>query len=153
MPNGWLITIAALAPNLLWMVIPPPHMPPAEKDRDRFTTEMGLLEWIGRIGVFVIPLFYSIKISSPLEQVAAFVLLGSLALYYIGWARYFINGRDYRFLYEDLLKIPLPLALCPVVYFTAASIVLHSVILAIAVFIFGVTHIYISQQDAQQHGL
>ena len=153
MPNGWIITIAALAPNLLWMVIPPPHIPPAERDKDRFTKEMVVIEWIGRIGIFTIPLFCSIEITNQVDKIATLVMLGSLALYYIGWARYFINGRDYRFLYEDLLKIPLPLALCPVIYFGAASIVLHSIVLAIAVVIFGVAHIYISHQEAQQYGL
>ena len=153
MPNGWIITIAALAPNLLWMVIPSPHMPPAERDKDRFTKEVAVIEWIGRIGIFAIPLFCSVDITDLVDKIAALVMLGSLGLYYTGWARYFINGRDYRFLYEDLLKIPFPLALCPVIYFGAASIVLRSIVLAIAVVIFGVVHIYLIHQEAQQYGL
>jgi hypothetical protein len=150
MPNGWIITVAVLVPNLFWMLLPPTHVPASGKEaRPRYTRAVEAVEWIGRIGVFVIPLFYNVELGGPPEQVSAGVLVCALIFYYAGWLRYFFGGREYRFLYVDLLKVPLPLAVSPVIYFAAASVILHSVPLAVATTVFGAAHLYVSYREAQ----
>ena len=77
-------------------------------------------------------------------------MLLALAIYYAGWARYFRQGRDYALLYMPMLNIPVPLAISPVIYFGAASLLLHSFILAIVAILLGVSHIYLSLQKARR---
>lgn len=151
MPNGWIITLAVLVPNLFWMLLPPTRVPaPGEEARPRYTRVVEVIEWIGRIGVFAIPLLSNIQIGGPLEQVSAGVLVCALIFYYAGWARYFFSGREYRLLHADLLKVPLPLAVSPVVYFAAASVILHSVPLAVTTAVFGAAHLYVSYREARR---
>ncbi len=150
MPNGWIITVAVLVPNLLWMLWPPTHVPASGEESSRRARAVTVVEWIGRIGVFVIPLLYPIEVSGLLEQVSAGILVGALGWYYAGWVRYFFGGREYRLLYAPLLRVPLPLAVSPVVYFAAGSIILHSVALAVATVVFGVAHLYVSYHEARR---
>lgn len=151
MPNGWIITVAVLLPNIFWMLLPPTRVPaPGEEAQPWYTWVVKAIEWIGRIGVLVIPLLSNIEIGDPLEQVSTGVLVCALIFYYVGWIRYFFNGRAYHLLYADLLKVPLPLAVSPVVYFAAAAVILHSVALAVATAMFGAAHLYVSVREARQ---
>ena len=108
---------------------------------------LGLLEGIGRLGVFVVPLFYRVGIAGPWKWGCVGAMALSLALYYAGWARYFASGRRRAVLYRPLLGIPIPLAVSPVVYFAAASTLLDSIPLAVAA-LFGGPHIYLSHLEA-----
>jgi len=151
MPNGWIVTLAALWPNLLWMLFPPRETSGSGRRASAWLT--GLLEGlerIGRIGLFVVPLFYRIEISGPLEKICAGGMVLALTVYYAGWARYYLRGRDRSLLYKALLKIPIPLAVSPVVYFGAASVVLHSAVLAVVVALFGLSHIPLSHRESRR---
>ncbi len=103
--------------------------------------------------MFVVPFFYRINISGPAERICAGITLLALAVYYAGWVRYFIQGREYALLFKAMLNIPVPLAISPVIYFGAASLLLHSPILAIVVILLGVSHVYLSYQEAKRLGV
>jgi hypothetical protein len=65
----------------------------------------------------------------------------SLAFYYAGWTRFFAGPRDYAFLFKPMLGISVPMALSPVLYFLASSIVLGSIWQAVAATILGAGHV------------
>ena len=108
---------------------------------------MGVLERTGQVASFVIPFFHEVRIESSQEAAGLAGMMLALGLYYLGWARYVLQGRAYRLLYAPLLGIPLPMALAPVAYFLLASVVLRSPLLALAAVVLGVGHFYVSQGE------
>lgn len=145
MPNGGIVAVALLWPNLLWVLMPPRSVPDVDPGTAGPATRLlSAVEGVGRIGVFVVPWFYSVHGSSSVERWSVGVMAAALTLYYAGWARYFLKGRDCADLYRSMIGIPTPLAVAPVVYLVAAAFVLHSPILAIAAVAFGVAHITLS---------
>ncbi len=154
MPGGWMISLAALWPNLLWMLFPARGMPHFDGRADaRLPRVLETTERIGRTGVFIVPLFHQVGVSSPLERICVGIMMLALILYYVGWARYFLRGRNYLLLYKALFKMPVPLATSPVAYFGAASVVLHSAALATVAVLFGSSHIYLSYQESKRLGM
>lgn len=112
---------------------------------------LTVAEFIGRMGVIIVPLFYSLHLQNGFEVIALIVMLLSLGIYYYGWGRYFRNGRPYRLLFTPLMGIPVPLALCPVLYFLSASVILHSGSLLIFSLILGAGHIPASLSDHKRN--
>jgi hypothetical protein len=150
---GWLISVLVLLPNLFWIIFPPRGAPAEERaERGRLYRLMEVLEWIGRIGSFVIPCFYRVEVPTGWQRAALVVMVLALLLYYAGWARYFLRGRDYRLLFEPFLGVPLPLAIGPIVYFLAAALLLRSWYMAAAALILAIGHLYISYHSLQALG-
>ena len=150
MPLGWLISVLVLLPNLLWMFFPPRGAPAAESaPRGGLARLMEGLEWAGRLGCFVIPFFYQVEVKTALQVGALVTVALALSLYYAGWARYFVQGRSYRLLFEPLLAVPLPLATGPVIYFLAAAMLLGSWLLRIAAVALSVGHLYVTHHSFQ----
>jgi hypothetical protein len=153
MPIGWLISLLILAPNLLWMRFPPVEVPPPSASPKSWPTKvLEVVENIGRLGVFVISFLHHIELSGAAEKFSAALMLAALAVYYLGWLRYFRQGRLYALLFRPWLGLPVPLAISPAVYFAAASVVLHSVLLAATAALFGIAHITLSWQEARRIG-
>lgn len=73
----------------------------------------------------------------------------ALAICYGAWARYFLRGRRHELLYQSLFKLPIPLAVSPVVFFIAASAVLNSAALAVMAMLSGGPHIYLSYRESR----
>jgi len=146
MNSSWLIPVLILIPNLLWVLFPPRD--PLSDGQDQPDGRLlMILEWVGRIGVFVIPVFYVIDVESTVQVVSVGIMVLALLVYYAGWARYFLRGRAYALLFNSLLGLPIPLAISPVLYFAAASVLLGSWPLALATALLGVAHIPISYRD------
>ena len=144
-PISLLITAAVLAPNLLFLVLPP-------SDADRYGKAAGslwltILERVGQAGSFTLPLFFPLAFSGSLVRVAWIVMGVSLAFYHAGWTRYFAGLRSYALLFKPMLGIPVPLALSPVLYFLVSSIVLGSVWQAIAAATLGIGHVTITLHE------
>ncbi|MBM4429932.1 MAG: hypothetical protein FJ026_06220 [Chloroflexi bacterium] len=145
--GGW-IPLLVLLPNLLWMLLPPGGQPQARTASiSRFRRVMDALEWVGRIATLVLPFFYSVQVHNTRQAVAVAVMAVALSFYYAAWARYFSRGRSSGLLFESLLGVPVPLAVCPIVCFLAASVLFGSWCLALATVIFGVAHLWISLLD------
>ena len=77
------------------------------------------------------------------------VMVLALLVYYAGWTRYFLRGRSHALLFEPFLRLPIPLAISPIVYLLAASMLLGSWCLALATVILGFGHLWISYQDSK----
>ena len=103
-----------------------------------------LLEGVGRIGVFSVPLFLSLSVSTPADDLALCVAVAALAFYYLVWARYFLQGRTAALLYRQIAGIPVPLAVSPVVFLLACSVLTRSLLLAFVTVAFGSAHIFLS---------
>ncbi|KWX75966.1 hypothetical protein AMQ84_16610 [Paenibacillus riograndensis] len=146
-PVSLIVPLLILLPNLLFFQLEPQNMPDKTTRNSFFTGA----EFIGRMGVIIVPLFCSLHMQNGLEVLALIVMLLSLGIYYYGWGRYFRNGRPYRLLFTPLMGIPVPLALSPVLYFLSASVILHSGYLLIFSLILGAGHIPASLSDYRRN--
>ena len=144
-PASLLITAAVLLPNLIFLVFPPLNVNKYGKSADPLL--FTIVERVGQVGSFVLPLFFSLTFSGGIVAVAWIVMGLALAFYYAGWARYILRRRDYAFLFKSMLGIPVPMAICPVLYFLFSSVVLGSIYQALAAVVLGVGHITITARE------
>lgn len=137
--------------NLASAVLPPSDLPATRKvvaaDRPR---TLAWIEQVARISVFAVPLFYSVRPPNLIEGTASVVLLAALGVYYLCWFRYFTRGRCAWLLYQPLWGVPVPMAVTPVIYFAAASVVVHSTWLAAATLALSLSHIPLSRREARR---
>lgn len=139
-----LIPVAIFMPNLLWLLLPPVNTPSLNKAKEAAWLTVG--ENAGRVGVIVIPLFYPVV----LDEGGSFYIISMLLLlgvYYSGWIRFFHGGRRYILLFAPLWRIPVPMAISPVLYFMVAAGLLHSVPMLIAALLLAIGHIPISYRE------
>lgn len=148
--TGGLVSILILVPNLLWMLFPPLDPPQGGTSSSTLAYKLlEVMEWVGRIGVFVIPFFYRLEITSTVQVAALAVMALALLVYYAGWVRYFSRNRQYALLFQPMFGLPVPLAVSPTVYFAAASVLFGSWYLALATAVLGVAHLTISLREAR----
>jgi hypothetical protein len=143
-PFPLIITILVLIPNIFFALKKPVNKPANLPKEPLILT---IIENIGRYGVFIIPLFYKIDVSGVFEKIAAAVMGLMLLLYYACWIRYFRNGSDFKRMFLPFIKIPVPLAISPVLYFMLSSIILHSFPMLIFSLLLAIGHIPISWQQ------
>lgn len=128
-----------LLPNLIYFWTSPGGTSNEwDKERSYFLT---ILEWAGRIGVVITPVFSPLQKESVGEDMAIIVMIIFLLVYYASWFRFFAFEMHPYYLYASLAGIPFPLAISPAVYFLFASFPLHSWPLFVATIIFGTAHI------------
>lgn len=133
-PLGLIVGLAVLAPNLLLMWFPP-RVPVPKASVPR------LLGWIERAGqalCLVVP-----AITSTGEHVGRWSVLMLVAItgYYALWARYLFTGRDGAALYRSWCRVPVPMAILPVLVFLSTAAWLSNAWIAIAAVILAVGHI------------
>ena len=151
MPLGGLVTLLVLLPNLLMLFLPPNGLPTAAVGKkSSLTSAMEIVERAGQVTAFVIPFFYPLKVHGSFEIASLAGMILALSFYYINWARYALQGRAFRLLFQPCLGIPLPLAISPVVYFLLASLLFHSWYLLAAAVVLGIGHIYVSSLEWQR---
>lgn len=131
-------------PNLLLFRYPPANEP---QEPVHEPLSLKVIEWVGRIGLIITPLFTPYSADSVAGEMAFMALVVFLLIYYAGWIRFFRNGRIYEYLYLPMLEIPIPMAIAPVVYFLYASFLLQSAWVLISAVIFGTGHIIISLKN------
>lgn len=143
-PLSLIITILILIPNIFFSLKKPVNKP---SDLPKENIFLVVLENVGRYGVFIIPLFYAIGIDEPVDYVVI-VLMGLMLLLYYGcWIRYFWHGSDFKWMFLPFLKIPVPLAISPVLYFMLSSLILNSLPMLIFSILLAAGHIPISWQQ------
>ncbi|MBP1995536.1 hypothetical protein [Paenibacillus eucommiae] len=142
-PASLWIPFMILLPNLIFLKLKP-QIVPSEKKKSLI---LAVVEGIGRFGVIIVPIFFSIQIQNVYEIISLIVMLLSLFMYYFGWVRYFRNNREFKLLFSPLLGVPVPLAIFPILYFLFASVITHSTYLFIFSVIFAIGHIPNSLSD------
>jgi hypothetical protein len=149
-PASLLITAAVLLPNLLFLALPALNAKKYGKSADSLA--LTIVERAGQVSCFILPLFSPLSFTGS-TVIAAWMVMGvTLGFYYAGWIRFFVQGRDYLLLFKPMLRVPVPMAISPVIYFLLASLVLGSVYLAIAAAALGVGHISISIHESRRTG-
>jgi hypothetical protein len=148
---GWPITVLILLPNLLMLLLPP-VAPAVQTDAPSGSKYrlMQVLERAGQAGVFSLPFFYRFSTGAPVSNAALAMMTCALLFYYAAWGRYALRGHRFELLYEPMLKVPLPMAVSPVVYFLAASVLVRSWPLALAALVLTVGHLYISHTERRR---
>jgi hypothetical protein len=144
---GGIVTLAVLAPNLLYLIYPPRQVRAARTDVPAVSRWIEILERAGQAACFVLPFFYQIDLQRPLAIPLVGVLIIMLIIYYTGWARYLAQGRDTFLLFKPLWAIPLPMALAPVICFFAAAAQFSSAWLAVAAVWLAVGHLTVSYHE------
>ncbi len=147
---GGLIVLAILLPNFIWMARPPVDAPETDSHKSQSRRTIEIIENITRLLVFIIPLFFEPVIETALDYLMIVVMLVTLIFYYSLWIRYFTKGRRYSLLLSSFLGIPVPMAIAPVAYFLAASILMNAILLLACSIIFGVAHIYVNYQNSMK---
>ncbi|MGG3281394.1 hypothetical protein [Paenibacillus solani] len=142
-PESLFIPFMILLPNLLFFIYPPRNMSGQPSSSMIFSVAEG----IGRIGALIVPIFYVVHVEQGYELMSLIIMMLSLLLYYGCWCRYYWGRREYRLLFQPFLGIPVPLAISPVIYSLAASVVLHSILLFIISIVFAAGHILNSLKE------
>ena len=85
----------------------------------------------------------------PVSWGSAWLMLAALflLLYYAVWLRYFAGGRRIALLNKPFCRVPMPLAVFPVLYFLCAAIWLGNLPAAALMLIFGASHLTVSLQS------
>lgn len=149
-PLGGIIAVVILLPNLLVVLFPPKlKLANVSARVDGLSQVMNIFERVGQIGSFTIPFFYQLKCSTILDTTMLIIMSSALILYYAGWIRYFVKGRNEGLFYKSMLGIPLPMAIMPIIYFISASVLLSSGWLLISAILLGAGHITVSWQHSR----
>jgi hypothetical protein len=145
---GWIISLLVLAPNLLLLAFPATQTPPpAPKPGGRFDVFTGLLERLGQVGCFALPVLYQANTRDEYTLLALEIMSAALLIYYIAWARFLRQGREFRLFYQPMWGIPLPMAVAPVIYFLTASFALRSWPVFAAACILAIGHLAVSARE------
>jgi hypothetical protein len=142
-----LIPMVVLLPNIAFFATTPNNVPSLEIEANELSPIFTFLENVGRIGVFIIPIFASVTIDNVAEVAALIGMLLALVLYYVGWMRYFMHDREYMLLFSPLIGIPIPMAISPIIYFLCAAVILQSPYLLFADLSLAAGHILISIRE------
>ena len=137
----WLnLIIPALVfiPGLLLYFYPPANVP---QESPEVPVYFKVMEWIGRVGLIITPLFSPYSAISVAGGLAEIALIVFLLLYYAGWVRFFLLGRVYEYLYLPMVGVPVPFAISTVLYFMYASFLLSSGLMFVFAIIFAAGHI------------
>jgi hypothetical protein len=136
-PLGLLVAVAVLAPNLLLLPFPPRDGLPASTA----PTALTWLERAGQASCLVVP---AITLPGPLSWWCLPVVALALGGYYALWGRYLLRGRVGADLYRPVWRIPVPMALLPVLAFAATAAWLSNPWIAGAAAILAAGHIPVS---------
>ncbi len=94
-PLGGIISLAVLLPNLLAVLYPPiSRLANIPERNNRLVKVMTVFERVGQIGSFAIPFFYRLNYLTILDVGVLSIMIGALVLYYAGWIRYLVQGRN-----------------------------------------------------------
>jgi len=83
-PASLLIPLMILLPNLVFVRFPPTS-PPVRRTLNLL---LNTCEAIGRLGIMVVSLFYSMRAERSYETISLIVMLDALLFYYKDWIMY-----------------------------------------------------------------
>jgi hypothetical protein len=142
---GIAISAAIAAPYLLLLTATPTGLPPKRQvARGGLYHRMELVERLGQVATFVVPIWFKFELVGTLNWTMFAVMTLALLFYYAGWIRFVRSGSRYRNMFAPLLGVPIPMAIAPIVYFSAAAVGMRSWQLAIAVVVMAVGTVYVS---------
>lgn len=140
--SGIIIPVLIMVPNIIYYLIirNKSDIPSSNKSAP---TLIKIIENIGRLGILITPLFYSLNLDNSFSIYFLVLSLLFLLLYYVAWLRYFMSGSNQIDLRKSLL-IPLPLAVYPSLSLICSSYLLSSIPMLISSLVFAIGHIWVS---------
>ena len=139
--KGILISLLILLPNIIYLCFPARNVPhPSSEPSMLFT----VIEQIGRIGCFVLPILFGEKIARQKFSFLVILMGICLLLYYLCWIRYFITGRNFSCMFKPLWMILIPMAVFPILYFLLLGIWTQSALFLAAAVLFAIGHSVVS---------
>jgi hypothetical protein len=140
--SGIIIPVLIMVPNIIYYLIirNKSDIPSSNKSAP---TLIKIIENIGRLGILITPLFYSLNLDNSFSIYFLLLCLLFLLLYYVAWLRYFMSGSNQIDLRKSLL-IPLPLAVSPSLSLICSSYLLSSIPMLISSLVFAIGHIWVS---------
>lgn len=133
-PLGLAVSVAVLAPNLLMLAFPPrTPMPQA-----RIPAPLTWLERAGQALCLVVP---AVTAAGELHGWWAVPAAAAVAIYWALWVRYLASDRRASALYRPLWRLPVPMAVLPVIAFAATAAWLSNGWIAVAAGILAAGHI------------
>lgn len=144
--SGIIISGLLLLPNILYF------LKRKGKSDDRanhasVSSTAEISENIGRLGILVIPIFYSLNLNNRFSLYFMILCLSFLSLYYIAWLRHFIGGSHQIDLGRRLF-VPLPLAVYPSLFLICSSYLLSSIPMLMFSLVFAIAHIWVSRIES-----
>ena len=134
--TGLMITGVILLPNLLMILLSPKNAPDKVKSAGALMT---VLERVGQAGCFVLPVISKGYIENAEISIWFMLAALSIAFYYGLWLRYALR-RDFALLFAPLWRIPVPMAVFPVLAFAFIALWIESVWLGAAALLLAVGH-------------
>ncbi len=134
--TGLLITGIILLPNLLMILLPPKDAPEQVTGAGALMT---VLERVGQAACFLLPVFSKGYINVAGINVWFVLATICIAAYYGLWLRYAIR-RDFRLLFAPVLRMPIPMAVFPVLAFAFIAVWIESAWLGAATLVLAVGH-------------
>jgi hypothetical protein len=142
--DGGFIALLVLLPNTLMVFFHPTDRPVGNLSTLKLVKWLEMVERIGQVSCFILPIFYSVHFSSSLERITLILGVLFLLVYYFCWGRYIYYKNGFSWLFAPLLGIPLPMAIAPILVFLCAAINFQSIWLGIAVCVLALGHIPVS---------
>lgn len=133
---GLIVSLAVLSPNLLLLWFPPRDV--ALQTRRRPPAALVWLERLGQALCVVVPV-----VTLPGRMTWWAIVPTALALigYYALWARYLTTGRRLAALYQPCWRIPVPMAVAPVLVFLGSAAWLGNPWMALSAVILAAAHL------------
>lgn len=131
---GFVVAVAVLAPNSLLLIFRPSDGIPVVK-------VSPIVTWIERSGQALCMVAPAITQTGRVSWWWLPVFLFTLAGYYALWGRYLVGGRRFFDLYRPLWKVPVPMAITPVLMFFATAAWLSNPWIAVAAAVLAAGHI------------
>jgi ABC-type transport system involved in cytochrome c biogenesis permease subunit len=146
--NIW-IPLLLLLPNLAYLLWKPAGKPEAGRP-GALTLILTAVERLGQLGSFLSPLFFPLVLRGNRGILLSLVMAMSMVVYYIGWTRYFGNGREYRLLFERVFSMPLPMALCPMIFLCCVALAERSLVVGACVVLLAAGHLPLSIMEKRR---
>lgn len=140
--SGIIIPVLIMVPNIIYYLIIRNKSDISSSNKSA-PTLIKIIENIGRLGILITPLFYSLNLDNSFSIYFLLLCLLFLLLYYVAWLRYFMSGSNQIDLRKSLL-IPLPLAVYPSLSLICSSYLLSSIPMLISSLVFAIGHIWVS---------
>lgn len=133
-PLGLLVSALVLAPNLLMLRFPPrPSLPS--------TRVPWPLTWAERAGQALCLVVPAITEPGTIAWGWSVLVAAAVAAYLALWGRYLTTGRRADVLFGSVLRVPVPMAILPVVAFLATAAWLANPWIGIAAVVLAIGHI------------
>lgn len=140
---GLIIFLLPMPVNILYMLLPP------RDSVSQITSLSKLLDFLEQGSRILFAAALCFLQSGPvptLNHWLFYFALAFLLLYMLTWLRYFTGGRKTALLGKPFLKLPIPLAIFPVLYYLCSAFWLKNYIALGCILIFGIVHCFLTYQ-------